>query len=87
MLKYQRYLLTIFIFLFSIFLLFYNLGHYALWDDEADTALFGLSIWRIGDTYALIDNNLIAHTNGKELKNLYNRYIPPNRNTPWHEPC
>jgi len=53
------------------------LGHYALWDDEADTALFAQSVWRTGDTFAMLDHNIIAHTNGQKLKNLYNRYIPP----------
>jgi len=61
----------------SSFFLFYRLGHYALWDDEADTALFAQTVWRTGDTYAMLDHNIIAHTNGQELKNLYNRYIPP----------
>jgi hypothetical protein len=61
----------------SFFLMFYNLGYYALWDDEADTALFAESVWRTGDTYALLDHNLIAHTDGQELKGLYNRFIPP----------
>jgi len=61
----------------SSFFIFYNLGYYALWDDEANTALFAQSVWRTGDTYAMLDHNLIAHTNGQELKDLYNRYIPP----------
>jgi len=61
----------------SSFFIFFRLGHYALWDDEADTALFAQSVWRTGDTYGMLDHNLIAHTNGQELKNLYNRYIPP----------
>ena len=59
------------------FLMFFRLGHYALWDDEADTALFAISVWRTGDTYAMLDHNLIAHTYGQELKDLRNRYIPP----------
>ena len=59
------------------FLMFFRLCHYALWDDEADTALFAVSIWRTGDTNALLDHNLIAHTDGQELKGLRNRYIPP----------
>jgi len=61
----------------SSFFIFFRLGHYALWDDEANTALFAQSVWRTGDTYAMLDHNLIAHTNGQELKNLFNRYIPP----------
>jgi hypothetical protein len=61
----------------TAFLMFFRLGHYALWDDEADTALFAISVWRTGDTYAMLDHNLIAHTYGQELKGLRNRYIPP----------
>ena len=61
----------------AAFLMFFRLGHYALWDDEADTALFAISVWRTGDTFAMLDHNLIAHTDGQELKGLRNRYIPP----------
>src|ERR1700683_2250373 len=31
-------------------LLFWNLGTYALWDDEANTALFATNVWKTGDT-------------------------------------
>lgn len=58
-------------------LLFTRLGHYPLWDDEANTALFGESVWRTGDTYALRDGNVIAYRNALELDGLHNRYIPP----------
>lgn len=61
----------------AAFLLFARLGHAALWDDEANTALFALSVWRTGDTSALLDGNLIAHYSGAELVDLRNRYIPP----------
>ena len=69
--------IAIVVIVISSFFLFCHLGHYALWDDEADTALFAQSVWRTGDTYAMLDHNLIAHTNGQELKDLRNRYIPP----------
>lgn len=59
------------------FFLFTRLGHAALWDDEANTALFALSVWRTGDTSALLDGNLVAHYSGAELVDLRNRYIPP----------
>jgi len=72
-----KIVIIIVVIIVSSFFLFYRLGHYALWDDEADTALFAQSVWRTGDTYGMLDHNLIAHTNGQELKNLYNRYIPP----------
>ncbi|MGA1823074.1 MAG: hypothetical protein ACMUIP_00330 [bacterium] len=69
--------IAVFVLSCTAFLMFFRLGHYALWDDEADTALFALSVWRTGDTYAMLDHNLIAHTYGMELKGLRNRYIPP----------
>jgi len=72
-----KIVIAVIVIIVSSFFLFYHLGHYALWDDEADTALFAQSVWRTGDTYSMLDHNLIAHTNGQELKNLYNRYIPP----------
>jgi hypothetical protein len=54
------------------------LGHYPLWDDEANTALFGQSVWRTGDTSAVIDHNLLAYRSGAELDGEYrNRHIPP----------
>jgi hypothetical protein len=69
--------ITVVVLTCATFLMFFRLGHYALWDDEADTALFAVSIWRTGDTCAMPDHNLIAHTDGQELKGLRNRYIPP----------
>lgn len=60
-----------------LFFLFFKLGSNSLWDDEANTALFGKSVWLTGDTNALLDNNLIAFREGLELKNLKNRLIPP----------
>jgi hypothetical protein len=64
-------------FAISLFFLFFGLGHNSLWDDEANTALFGKSVWRTGDTNALLGNNLIAFREGLELKDLKNRLIPP----------
>jgi hypothetical protein len=60
-----------------LFLLFFGLGHNSLWDDEANTALFGKSVWQTGDTNALLGDNLIAFRGGLELKDLKNRLIPP----------
>lgn len=73
----KRLYISIVAILIASFLLFFHLGKYAFWDDEADTALFAQSVWRTGDTYAMLDHNLIAHTSGQELRGLYNRYIPP----------
>jgi hypothetical protein len=64
-------------FLFAALLLFARLGHYALWDDEANTALFAQGICATGDTTAVIGHNLVAYEGGWELKNLRERYIPP----------
>ena len=61
----------------SIFFLFFRLGHYALWDDEAICTLFGKSLWLTGDTNAVLGHNLIAFNFGTELTNLKMRYIPP----------
>lgn len=62
----------------SGFLLFYNLGHYALWDDEANTALTAKAIIRTGDTSAKVDDhNFLLYREGAELENLKNRYLPP----------
>ena len=58
-------------------LLFFNLGHYYLWYDEADTALFAKGIARTGDMSAVIDHNIYAYNHGACLKNLRGRYQPP----------
>ncbi len=61
----------------SAVLLFARLGHYALWDDEAGTALTAIGVWRTGDTTPIIDHNIFAYHNGHEIRNLHLRYIPP----------
>ena len=59
-------------------LLFFRLGHYALWDDEAGTALNAKSILATGDTSARVDDhNIFAYRGGAELRGLKNRYVPP----------
>ena len=56
----------------------WNLGHYALWDDEANTALFAQSVWETGDTSAWRGDNLIAFQNGAELNEHWKaRYVSP----------
>ena len=69
--------MSLVVLLLSGWLLFFNLGHYYLWCDEADTALFAKGIARTGDTSALIDDNLYAYNHGACLKNLCGRYQPP----------
>lgn len=57
--------------------LFISLGSYALWDDEAGTALHGLAVARTGDTGALVGSNLVAFRHGVALKNLKDRTVSP----------
>lgn len=54
-----------------------RLGHAALWDDEANTALFAASVWRTGDTQAVVGHNVVAYSQGNELEDLKNRVLPP----------
>src|SRR5687767_15609907 len=58
-------------------LLFTRLGHYALWDDEANTALFAQGVWRTGDTSAVVGHNVVGYRSGLELQGLKNRLIAP----------
>ena len=69
--------LSIVVFILSAGFLFYDLGHYPLWSDEADNALFGKAIARTGDLTAMIDQNINANRHGECLKNLRGRYQPP----------
>ncbi len=58
-------------------LLFARLGHYALWDDEAITAVTAKGVWQTGDTSARIGNNVLAYRNGLLLRNMKDRATPP----------
>lgn len=58
-------------------LLFARLGNYALWDDEANTAIFAANLWSTGDTNAYDGTNLVAFREGLELTGLKNRVFPP----------
>jgi hypothetical protein len=58
-------------------LLFANLGHYAFWDDEADTAIYAHGIWETGDTSAVVGKNICAYRFGGLLVDLKNRSTPP----------
>ena len=57
--------------------LFIHLGTYALWDDEAETALGALSVWEKGDTSAKVGHNLNARRGGINLKEMADRLTPP----------
>jgi 4-amino-4-deoxy-L-arabinose transferase-like glycosyltransferase len=66
------------IFLGSIVLLFARLGHYALWDDEAITAMTARAVWQTGDTSARVDDhNLLVYRDGLLVRNFKDRYTPP----------
>jgi 4-amino-4-deoxy-L-arabinose transferase-like glycosyltransferase len=58
-------------------LTFWNLGHYGLWDDEADTALFGQTVWRTGDMDCRLGSNIITIYDGITMVNFRQRYMPP----------
>lgn len=62
----------------AAFYLFYNLGNYSLWADEALTALAAKGILATGDTTAWVgDGNLAAYNNGACLTDLHDRSTPP----------
>ncbi len=63
--------------LFGAGLLFWNLGAYGLWSDEADTLLFAQGVWRTGDTSAVVGDNVYLYRNGMLLRDLHNRATPP----------
>ena len=66
-----------FFFLLGGLLLLARLDTYALWDDEAGTALHGIAVYQTGDTGALVGNNLVAFRNGVALKGLKDRTVSP----------
>ncbi|MFA5260130.1 MAG: hypothetical protein WC450_02755 [Candidatus Omnitrophota bacterium] len=70
-------LLIVIVLSWMTFLLFFRLGHDALWDDEAICALFGRTLFQTGDTSALHGHNIIAFNDGRELDDLRQRYVPP----------
>src|SRR5471032_3372273 len=62
----------------SAVLLFARLGHYALWDDEAITAITARAVWQTGDTSVRVDDhNLLVYRNGLLVRNFKDRYTPP----------
>jgi hypothetical protein len=62
----------------SIILLFARLGHYALWDDEAITAMTSRAVWKTGDTSVRVDDhNLLVYRNGLLVRDFKDRYTPP----------
>lgn len=63
--------------LLAAVLLFARLGHYALWDDEAVTALTAKGVLLTGDTSVLLDHNIVAYRDGLVLRDLKDRSSPP----------
>ena len=59
-------------------LVFSRLKHYALWDDEAQTALFGQAVWETGDTSARHGHNTVLYREAVEIDSeLRNRLVAP----------
>ncbi len=59
-------------------LIFAQLGHYALWDDESNTALAGEGILRTGDTSVLLNHgNIVAYRDGIDVVNFRDSAEPP----------
>ena len=54
-----------------------HLGTYALWDDEAETALGALGVLATGDTTAQVGQNIDARRGGITLRNMADRLTPP----------
>jgi hypothetical protein len=60
------------------FLLFAQLGRYALWDDESLVALSAKAAQRTGDTSVLLDHgNIVAYRNGLCIHDFADRSTPP----------
>jgi hypothetical protein len=57
--------------------LFARLGHDALWDDEAITSLHARGAWRMGDTTAVIGDNIVGYRNGATPVGRRERYTSP----------
>lgn len=73
----QKTIIASCVVLASAFLLFFNLGHYALWDDESETALNAQGVLATGDTTAVIGHNIQARRGGINLIHLHDRVTPP----------
>jgi hypothetical protein len=59
-------------------LLFVQLGHYALWDDETMVGLVAKGVMRTGDTSVLMDHgNVVAFRGGILVRDFCDRSTPP----------
>lgn len=71
-------LIAVATFLALAWLLFAKLGHYALWDDEAMTALNAKAVLRTGDTSMMMDHgNIVAYRNALHIRDGADRMTPP----------
>ena len=61
----------------SALLLFFRLGHYALWDDEAGLAIRARGVWQTGDTSIVAGHNILAPRQGIIVRDLKDRANPP----------
>ena len=61
----------------SAFLLFFRLGHYALWDDEVGLAIPARAVWQTGDTSIVTGHNILAARQGIIVRDLKDRANPP----------
>ena len=73
----MRLIIAAIVLLIGSVFLFARLGHYALWDDEAITALTAKAVWQTGDTSARLGENIVAYRNGLLLRNMKDRATPP----------
>jgi hypothetical protein len=72
-----RVIITLTVLSLAAALLLTRLGHYALWDDEAITALTARAVWNTGDTSAVIGQNILAYRNGLLIRDMKDRATPP----------
>src|SRR3954468_8129970 len=72
-----RWILTAATLLVSSLLLFVHLGHYPLWDDEAQTCLIAKGVWKTGDTSAVLGQNIVAYRQGLLIRDFKERSSPP----------
>jgi hypothetical protein len=61
----------------SSVLLFWNLGWYPFWGDEADTVIFARNVWETGDTGVEYGRNYYLYRSGVLLNDMKNRSTPP----------
>jgi len=73
----KQFWIGVSVLILSAALLFARIGHYALWNDEAATALHAQGVWNTGDTTAVVGHNIIATANGVNLRDMHERLEPP----------